>query len=251
MTKFTRMLAIGMCLCAITIHKQGFSAEVEVYADTAEEEADIYDDDFDDGEIIADPLESFNRAIFGFNDKLYVYVLKPVARAYRVLPHGMRVSVSNFFSNLGAPIRMVNALFQFKLLDAGNELLRFGVNTTVGIGGLFDPARKHLGLRAKDDDFGQTLGSYGVGPGIYLVLPALGPSSVRDGIGLIVDGYYFDPVVLVPEELEGVVALKTLDTVNFLSLDKDTYELIKRESLDPYTTFKNAYVQNREGKIAQ
>jgi phospholipid-binding lipoprotein MlaA len=218
----------------------------------APDDEDLYDEDaIDDGEMISDPLEPVNRAIFAFNDKLYFYVLKPTARAYRVLPQGMRVSVSNFFSNLGAPIRLVNALFQFKLLDAGNELLRFGVNTTVGIGGLFDPARRYLGLREKDEDFGQTLGNYGVGAGPYLVLPILGPSSVRDGFGRLVDGYYFDPVTNVPDDTTDVVALKVWDSVNFLSLDKDSYEAITRESLDPYTFFKNAYAQNRAGKVAQ
>jgi phospholipid-binding lipoprotein MlaA len=218
----------------------------------APDDADVYDEDLgDDGEVISDPLEPINRAMFAFNDKLYFYVLKPTARAYRVLPQGLRVSVSNFFSNLGAPIRMVNSLFQFKLLDAGNELLRFGINTTAGVAGLFDPARRYLGLREKDEDFGQTLGNYGVGSGPYLVLPVLGPSSVRDGLGRLVDGYYFDPVTNVPDDTVDVVALKAWDTVNFLSLDKDSYEAITRESLDPYTFFKNAYAQNRAGKVAQ
>lgn len=246
-----RLLGMMLCLCAALLHGRADGAE-SAAADGAvmQDEADPYDDEFeDDGEIIADPLEPMNRAIFAFNDKLYFYVLKPTARAYRVLPRGARVSVSNFFSNLAAPIRMANALFQFRLLDAGGELLRFGVNTTVGIGGLFDPARKYLGLREKDEDFGQTLGSYGIGQGFYLVLPGLGSSSARDGIGRLVDGYYFDPVVIVPDETSEVVALKALDMVNFVSLDKDTYEIIKRESLDPYTFIKNAYAQSRAGKV--
>ncbi|MCC6302449.1 MAG: VacJ family lipoprotein [Gammaproteobacteria bacterium] len=253
---YWRRLGAALCVCAALFHGRvdGADAEPAAAADdavTQQDEADPYDDEFgeDDGEIIADPLEPMNRAIFAFNDRLYFYVLKPTARAYRVLPQGMRVSVSNFFSNLAAPIRMVNALFQFKLLDAGGELLRFGVNTTVGIGGLFDPARKYLGLREKDEDFGQTLGNYGVGQGFYLVLPVFGSSSARDGIGSFVDGYYFDPVVIVPDETSEIVALKALDTVNYVSLDKDTYEVIKRESLDPYTFVKNAYAQSRAGKV--
>ncbi|MBK9132231.1 MAG: VacJ family lipoprotein [Gammaproteobacteria bacterium] len=246
-----RSLGVMLCLCAALLHGRADGAEPVATDGTVSDDAgDFYDDAYeDDGEIIADPLEPLNRAIFVFNDKLYFYVLKPTARAYRVLPQGVRVSVSNFFSNLAAPIRMVNALFQFKLLDAGGELLRFGVNTTVGLGGLFDPAQKYLGLREKDEDFGQTLGSYGIGQGFYLVLPGLGSSSARDGIGRLVDGYYFDPVVIVPDETSEVVALKALDMVNFISLDKDTYEIIKRESLDPYTFIKNAYAQSRAGKV--
>jgi phospholipid-binding lipoprotein MlaA len=251
-----RIFALLLCLGALLINQHVASAGPVEANGAAQDESgfyddEFYDDDYSDGEIIADPLEPVNRVIFGFNDKLYIYVLKPTARAYRVLPQDMRVSIANFFSNLGAPIRMVNALFQFKLLDAGGELLRFGVNTTVGVGGLFDPAHRYLGLRAKDEDFGQTLGNYGAGPGFYLVLPVLGPSSARDGVGNFIDGYYFDPVVIVPDETAEVVALKALDTVNFLSLDKDTYESIKRESLDPYTFIKNTYAQNRAGKIAK
>lgn len=248
-----RSLGVMLCLCAALLHGRADGAEpVATDGPVSGDAGDFYDDAYeDDGEIIADPLEPLNRAIFVFNDKLYFYVLKPTARAYRVLPQGVRVSVSNFFSNLAAPIRMVNALFQFKLLDAGGELLRFGVNTTVGLGGLFDPAQKYLGLREKDEDFGQTLGNYGIGQGFYLVLPGLGSSSARDGIGRLVDGYYFDPVVIVPDETSEVVALKALDMVNFISLDKDTYEIIKRESLDPYTFIKNAYAQSRAGKVEQ
>lgn len=255
MTMRVRLPALGLCLGVLLLHPQ--AAPAAAAADggaVAQEEADFYDDAYVDDindEIIADPLEPFNRAVFAFNDRLYFYVLKPTARAYRVLPQGVRVSVANFFANLGAPIRMVNALFQFKLLDAGGELLRFGVNTTVGIGGLFDPAQRYLGLREKDEDFGQTLGNYGAGPGFYLVLPVLGPSSARDGIGRLVDGYYFDPVVIVPDDTSDVVALKALDSVNFLSLDKDTYEVVKREALDPYTFIKNAYAQSRDGKVAK
>lgn len=252
------MFALLLCLGGLLFLPPVRAADTENSAAPTEdttapaEDADDYGDEGDDaGEIIADPLEPVNRAVFAFNDKLYFYVLKPTARAYRVLPQGMRVSVANFFSNLGAPIRMANALFQFKLLDAGGELLRFGVNTTVGIGGLFDPAGRYLGLREKDEDFGQTLGNYGAGPGIYLVLPILGPSSARDGIGRLVDGGYFDPVVIVPDETSEVVALKALDTVNYLSLDKDTYEVVKQEALDPYAFIKNAYAQNRAGKVAR
>ncbi|MGE0370555.1 MAG: VacJ family lipoprotein [Gammaproteobacteria bacterium] len=245
-----RLLAAVLCLGAVLLHHQVLAAGPAGDEAMSQDEVALYADDYEDeGELIADPLEPMNRAIFAFNDKLYFYVLKPTARAYRVLPQGVRVSVSNFFSNLGAPIRMVNALFQFKLLDAGGELLRFGVNTTAGLGGLFDPAGRYLGLREKEEDFGQTLGRYGVGPGIYLVLPALGPSSARDGIGRFVDGNYFDPVVIVPDETAEVVALKALDAVNYLSLDKDTYEVVTRESLDPYTFIKNAYAQNRAGKV--
>jgi len=245
-----RMLVLALCL-GLLHHKNLSAAEAEADTGAAQDEPVRSDDEIDEEEIIADPLEPVNRAIFVFNDKLYFYVLKPTARAYRVLPQGVRVSVANFFNNLRTPVRMVNALFQLKLLDAGGELLRFGVNTTVGIGGLFDPAKRYLGLREKEEDFGQTLGNYGAGSGFYLVLPVLGPSSARDAVGRFIDAYYFDPAVTIPDSTGEVIALWAIDSVNFLSLDKDTYEVIKRESFDPYTFIKNAYAQNRDGNIAK
>ncbi|MDX9741701.1 MAG: VacJ family lipoprotein [Gammaproteobacteria bacterium] len=213
---------------------------------------DIYDEDFEYEEtlLIADPLEPFNRAMFAFNDKVYFYVLKPVVRVYRHVPEPARVSVGNFFSNLRAPIRMANSLLQLKLVDAGNELLRFGVNSTVGIGGLFDPAGRYLGIRRVDEDLGQTLGHYGVGQGFYIVAPFLGPTTLRDGAGNFVDAWYLDPVMYVEDD--GVATgLFALDKVNAVSIDRDTYEEITREAFDPYTFIRDAYVQRRSAAVAR
>ena len=203
----------------------------------AEESADVR---------ISDPIESFNRASFWFNDKLYFYLLKPVARVYRVVPEQGRTSVSHFFSNLATPIRFANCLLQLKLKDAGTELGRLALNTTVGMGGLLDPA-KSLGMSKKEEDFGQTLGRYGVGQGFYLVIPVLGSSSLRDGVGRVADSY-LDPLAYFLEFPERVGA-KAYETVNFISLDKDTYEGIKKDSLDPYLFIRNAYDQRRKALI--
>lgn len=258
-TMFASRLIALLLLCAtfgaVPALGAGSADAAAAGSDAAEiddEFADEFADEFSDEqeEIIADPIEPFNRLMFRFNDKLYFYLLKPAARVYRVLPEPVRVSASNFFTNLGAPIRIVNSALQLKLRDAGNEIVRFGVNTTVGIGGLFDPARHWLGIRKKDEDFGQTLGRYGTGPGIYIVMPVLGPSTLRDGFGDVVDAY-MDPVVIAVDDSEDVIALKAWETVNYLSLDKDTYESIKRDALDPYTFMKNAFAQNREGRIAK
>ncbi|NOY63544.1 MAG: VacJ family lipoprotein [Gammaproteobacteria bacterium] len=209
---------------------------------------DAFDDEVGDNQLaVADPMEPFNRAMFWFNDRLYFYLFKPVAKAYRVVPEPARVSVSNFFSNLATPIRFLNALFQLKFKDAGVELTRFTVNSTVGILGLFDPA-KDMGFTRKDEDFGQTLGEYGVGPGFYIVLPFFGPSSARDGIGMLVDGYA-DPVLYGTDDALEYLAVKAVDSVNALSIDKDTYDAIVKESLDPYLFVRDAYIQHREGKI--
>src|SRR5690606_23750490 len=128
---------------------------------------------------IADPLEGFNRAMFTVNDKLYRGVLKPVAVVYRKVPRPVRVSVSNVLDNLGTPVSALNALLQFDLRNAGTELSRFAINTTFGILGLFDPATE-AGLVADNEDLGQTLGRWGIGHGVYLVIPGRGPSSLRD-----------------------------------------------------------------------
>lgn len=215
-------------------------------------EMDIYDEDYDyeESSLVADPLEPFNRAMFAFNDKVYFYVLKPVVRVYRHVPEPARVSIGNFFTNLRAPIRIVNALLQFKLVDAGNELLRFGVNTTVGIGGLFDPAGKHLGIRRADEDLGQTLGHYGMGHGFYIVLPLFGPTTLRDGVGGVVDAWYLDPVIYY-NDTAVAAGLVAVDRINAASLDRDTYETIKEEAFDPYTFIRDAYVQRRDAATAR
>ena len=213
-----------------------------------------YDDDLsfldEDDEVIDvyDPLEKVNRGIFWFNDKAYFYVMKPVAKGWRWLaPEPLRLGIRNFFSNLRAPIRFFNAALQGKFRDAGNELTRFGVNTTLGIGGLFDTAKGNFGIDRKIEDTGQTLAHYGVGPGPYLVLPFLGPSNIRDGVGLLGD-FYFSLVPVVFNNRTYWFAVSG-DVINFLSIDKDTYEGIKKDSLDPYLFLRDAYAQYRMNLI--
>lgn len=202
----------------------------------------------DDEAFISDPLEPLNRGIFWFNDKLYFYLVKPVARGYRwAVPEPWRISVQNVFSNLETPIRFVNAGLQGKFGDAGDELARFVINTTIGIGGLFDTARDHFDIRKKDEDTGQTLGVWGVGTGWYLVLPVFGPSDVRDAVGLFADSR-LDLLYYISEGRTywGLVAYKK---VNDLSIDKDTYEGIKKDALDPYLFVRDAFAQYRQNKV--
>ncbi len=211
------------------------------------------DDDFtvdDEDEIkVNDPFESFNRAIFKFNDELYTGVMKPIAIGYRaVIPEKARSSIKNFFTNLLAPVRVVNAALQLKGQDATNELVRFGVNTIIGFAGFLDVARDDFNIKIKKEDFGQTLGHYGMGSGPYLVLPLWGPSSVRDGFGLLVDGVYLDPVAYL-DKTEDYLIVRFIDIETTISLDKDTYEAIKKDSLDPYIFIRNAYTQQRTGAV--
>lgn len=199
---------------------------------------------------VADPLEPFNRAVFAFNDRFYFWLLRPVAKGYAfVVPEGVRVSVGNFFSNLATPIRFTNSLLQGKLKGAGVELLRFVVNSTIGIGGLFDPARDNLALRKSDEDLGQTLGRFGLGHGFYLVLPVLGPSSARDTVGLAGDSF-LDPTSYL-EPGEAVAATKGSRTVNRTSLSLGEYEDLTKSAVDPYLSVRDAYVQHRKKKVGE
>lgn len=227
--------------------------EVEPVTGVMEVEEDFTgEDDFTNGDVetleVFDPIEPFNRGMFWFNDKLYFYLFKPIARGYRVVPEPARKSVSNFFSNLGTPVRFANSLLQLKMEDAGTELGRLIINSTLGIGGLFDPAKAWFDLDRKEEDFGQTLGNYGVGSGFYIVWPILGPSNSRDTVGMVGD-FFLDPLHYIEIKPVERVGLTALDKETDLSLDKDTYESIQQEALDPYLFVRNAYEQYRDGKI--
>jgi phospholipid-binding lipoprotein MlaA len=208
----------------------------------------IFDEEEDTSSEIADPLESLNRLTFAFNDKLYRGVLKPVARGLRVLPEPVLVSGNNFFSNLGAPVSAFSALLQADLPNAGTEIARFAVNSTIGILGLFDPA-SDMGLAQDEEDLGQTLARYGIGHGFYLVLPFYGSSSLRDTVGTIATAAV-NPVYDNLETGE-IIAINLTAAEVALALDQDTYEAFYDSALDPYIFFRSAWVQNRAGRIEQ
>jgi phospholipid-binding lipoprotein MlaA len=193
-----------------------------------------------------DPWERMNRATFTFNDKLDRAVLKPVARAYRkVTPHVVQVGVSNFFSNVGYPTVMVNDLLQGRFTPLARDTGRLLINTTIGVGGLFDPATP-MGFEKNDRDFGQTLGVWGVKSGPYFVIPLLGPSDVRDGVGRIGD-VFTDPRHYIQNNYwgYGLWALGFLDSRAHLLDVEGTLQ----GAYDPYAFIRNAYLQNREFKV--
>ena len=198
---------------------------------------------------IPDPLESFNRAMFAFNDKVYFWVLKPVAQGYKkVVPEVPRVGVKNFFYNLKFPIRFVSSLLQADFSGAATEFGRFAVNTVWGVGGLLDPASgKQLNIPKKDADLGQTLGVYGLGQGLYIVWPILGPSSARDSIGIAGD-YYLYPVSYITPWYDWL-AVRAYEEVNDTSLRIGDYEFIKEAAIDPYVALRDAYSQYRQKKV--
>lgn len=200
-------------------------------------------------DFIPDPFEPINRIFFHFNDKLYFWVLKPVATGYKkVTPDQFRICVRNFFSNLLMPIRAVNCLLQGKFQGFGSELLRFFVNSTVGMLGLMDPAQTALKLEKQDEDFGQTLGLYGLGPGFFINWPILGPSSVRGTVGLVGD-MYLDPVIWTSLDLGERFVIRGYELVNTTSLSLGEYDALKKAALDPYVALRDAYYQYRQNKI--
>ena len=194
-----------------------------------------------------DPIEPVNRGIFWFNEQVDDYVMVPVAKGWKwVTPAVVRKSVSNFFQNLRFPIDTANNLLQGKLARTGSSVARFAVNTTVGGLGLFDPATG-WGLERYTEDFGQTLGYWGVPPGPYLVLPFLGPSNPRDGVGLAADGFStVYPWFIAFYYASGATA------VNFVNARAGVLtevEELRRASLDYYVAVRNAYMQHRENEV--
>jgi len=199
------------------------------------------------------PIVLVNRSFFTFNDKLYFWVLKPVAIGYKtVAPEPVRVSVRNFFSHLTTPVRLVNCLFQADVKCAGIETARFFLNTAIGFAGFFDSARTGFNLEKQDRDFGQTLGIWGMGPVFYIDLPIIGPSSLRDGLGYAVD-VSLDPRTYLAFYFATFSYANTggwvLDKVNEASLSLGEYEDLKKAALDPYIALREAYHQHRQSKI--
>jgi len=192
-----------------------------------------------------DPLEGLNRGIYKFNDVTDKAVIKPVATAYKaVAPSPVRIGINNFFNNIGSVISSINNLLQFKFGDAFTEAGRFVINSTFGIVGLIDVASMDK-VPVHKEDFGQTLGHWGIGNGAYLVLPFLGPSSVRDTTGMVVDTLAFDPITYIdePEARNVTRGVQFLDKRTELL---DATDLIDNASLDPYAFMRDAYLQRRD-----
>ncbi|MEP6608295.1 MAG: VacJ family lipoprotein [Burkholderiaceae bacterium] len=202
----------------------------------------------DSGNDPRDPIESFNRQVFEFNDVVDRALLKPVAQAYQfVLPEPVRDCVSNIFSNFREPSNAINNLLQGKPVDAGSDVCRFVVNTTIGLAGCFDPARQ-MGLEKHSEDFGQTLGRWGIGAGPYLVVPILGPSTVRDAIGIYGAEPYLDPnfyIRNIPVR-NAIFGTRIVDQRAQLLQSDD---LISGAALDKYRFIRDGYLQRRRSQV--
>jgi len=196
-----------------------------------------------------DPWHPFNEGTFAFNRHFDRFLMKPVATVWdKILPDFVQQILQNTLDNIGMPRRLVNNLLQLKLKGAGQELARFLLNSTFGFGGFVDIA-KTVGLEKSDEDTGQTLGAYGAGPGPYLVLPLLPPLTVRDGIGLAVDGL-LDPLNYVLP-FAALAARTGAGTINERSLNLEFYENVEESVLDLYTAVRNAYLQRRAKAISE
>jgi phospholipid-binding lipoprotein MlaA len=204
---------------------------------------------FDDEVTEYDPWERFNRAMFDFNQRLDRNVLKPVAKVWNfVVPDLAQQSLANAFDNIAMPRRLINSLLQLKIERAGLELARFFLNISMGVGGFFDVATE-LGVPRSDEDTGQTLGYYGVGPGPYLVLPLLPPLTVRDGVGFAADGA-MQPISYVAP-FAATVGMRAGQVINDRSLNLETFEEFEQMTFDLYSAVRNAYLQRRQRMIQE
>ncbi len=222
------------------------------------------DDDFAefDSELeiqkISDPFSGYNKVMTNFNDDLYMNVLKPINSGYVAITHiEVRRSIDKFFKNLYYPMRFVNNIFQGKFHNAFEETGRFVVNTTVGLAGFFDPAKSEMGMLAHNEDFGQTLGFYGVGSGPHIVLPLWGPSNLRDVVSIypntvvsFVDYTDRDWFTLT-DTWAGFLGVKAIEQVNKYSLYETTYDHIREDAIDLYPYLRELYEEKRQREIEE
>ena len=240
---FTLLFTLQGCSTKEVSPQLNSNADTQMSASSQTEPETIdsemsFDDEFEEefsqneSESTYDPLSGYNRAMTTFNDYVIIYGLTPVSKAYAaILPQPLRIGISNAVHNLQFPIRFVNNLLQGKGQNASNELERFIVNSTVGLGGLMDPAKHYMHIHPHEEDFGQTLGHYGVGSGAHVVIPFIGPSNVRDIAGITLDAY-LSPLVnirglenyKIPQNFAESVAVYTVHLINKTSLHLGEYE---------------------------
>ena len=202
-------------------------------------------------------FERTSRAIFKFNMAFDEVFLEPVAKGYNKLPSAIRTGTSNFTSNIGTLLSIPNNILQGNVKQIGHSVGSFVVNTSVGILGFLNPAER-IGLKPHKEDVGQTLGAYGIGSGCYFVLPILGPTTVRDSIGMIADSFVdpFAHITLRNHEILGTsgtaldyYSVKGVDAVDFRAENDLNFESLEKNSIDLYSSLKSIYLQDRDNKI--
>ena len=203
-------------------------------------------------------FEKVSRGIFKFNQGVDNFILEPVAKVYNKLPEPVKNGTGNFTSNIATLLSIPNHLLQGELKSAGHATGSFLINSTVGILGLANPAAK-MGLKNQKEDLGQTLGAYGVGGGCYFVLPVLGPTTLRDSVGMVIDNNYLDAFARVTwheKEIKSIsgnkldyVGIKAAEAVDFRGDNMINFESLEKNSIDLYSSVKSIYLQNRENQI--
>jgi phospholipid-binding lipoprotein MlaA len=241
-------LALGLALAA----PAGARSE-EAAAPSQEPSAGVSAEDMllelESGAADHDPLEPSNRVVFGANEAVYQYLFDPLADVYGfLLPKPVRRAVLRFFDNLGEPAVCLNELLQLNPVGAGRTSARFAINTTVGVGGLFDPARR-VGLPRNRTDFGETLGVYGVGQGWYLVVPLLGPSSVRDLVGDVVNGFFHPQNYFLAYAPQALLA--TGGGFSRYEAAREELDALRDSSVDFYTAMRGAYLMHRAAEVRE
>jgi len=237
-------------------------AEVPQKIEVTQEE--VADDDFDEFEEemevkeVSDPFEGYNRVMTNFNDGMYEHFFKPVNKGYvAITTSDVRVSIGKFFRNLYFPMRFINNVLQGKFHYAFEETGRFVINTTAGCLGFFDPAKSENKLMPHNEDFGQTLGFYGVGPGPHIVLPLFGPSNLRDTISIFPNAavspidYTERDWWTVTDTWAEYLAVKSVEKFNEVSLYQNQYEEIRKDAVDLYPYLRDLYEQKRAKEIEE
>lgn len=197
---------------------------------------------------VSDPLYFWNKPVFVLNDKMYFWVIKPLATGYKkITPNFFRQGLKNFFQNLKTPVRLVNAMLQGNAVGCSEEFERFIINSTLGIGGLFNLSDTYFEMKPCDEDFGQTLGKYGVGSGCYVVWPFIGPSTIRDTLGFGADAF-LDPTSYI-EPWESALAVSAGSIVNAASFRLGEYEAVTDTAIDPYVMIRDIYLKYRAKKV--
>ncbi len=242
--------------------KQKASVKSSTLIEKEEDTFDIseFEEEFEDETAdISDPLSGYNKIMTSMNDTIIIYALNPISEIYAYLfPRPIREGIANAIHNIQFPIRFTNNLLQGKFQNVSDEVERFIVNSTVGVAGFMDPAKKYMNIAAHNEDFGQTLGYYGIDSGFHIVLPFFGPSNVRDVVGITVDGY-LSPLVnirglekyKIPDNFVQSSVIVTGYFINKNSLNLGAYESLKKDALDLYPFLRDIYEQKRISDIEE
>ncbi|MBV6493324.1 MAG: putative phospholipid-binding lipoprotein MlaA [Turneriella sp.] len=249
-------VVVGLVILCGFVTMQCSSAQTKNKA-TVENSQDA--DSFDDDLPISDPLEKVNRKVFAFNDVFYRYLLNPLATAWNfIMPQFLRVGIDNFFYWIYTPGRLINNLLQAKFVGSAKEVAYFAINGSVGLLGFYDASQDIFGLEKTNEDTDQTLGKWGIGEGAYILYPFIGPRTVRGTFGFVGDLFLQPQTVFVPryvapqtvwEQAGIVVGTYTVRTVNGVSLSLGAYEGLVKDSIDPYSFFRDIYLQNTRKNV--